>query len=193
MKNKIIVVMLIVSSVLVINLSIPIVISSIVIDDSEPDLDCEGSLFWDEIVPGSTITGSFIVRNIGDAGSELDWEIADYPDFGHGCSWTFEPMEGLDLTPSDGDVIVNVTVVAPEIEETTFSGVVTVINQENCSDSDIIDVGLITPKTKHSTNQFFIQVVNQILQRFQVLERILTLYPLSINRKTPFLQNGDPH
>jgi len=49
-----------------------------------PDLECGGSLTWTwtNVEPGSTVTESFTVKNVGDSGSELDWEISNYPSWG---------------------------------------------------------------------------------------------------------------
>jgi len=52
----------------------------------EPDLDCNGSLSWTDVPPGSTVEGSFEVSNIGEDGSELDWEVIEWPDWGN---WSF--------------------------------------------------------------------------------------------------------
>jgi hypothetical protein len=47
-----------------------------------PDLDCTGSLSWTSVPAGSTVTGEFTVSNIGDSGSLLNWEVAEYPGWG---------------------------------------------------------------------------------------------------------------
>ncbi len=75
-----------------------------------PDLDCEGSLSWAKVKPGATVLGNFTVQNIGDATSELDWIITEWPDWGE---WTFTPESGTDLTPEDGSITILVQVVAP--------------------------------------------------------------------------------
>jgi len=65
-----------------------------IIDDYDPayeDLDAQGKLTWVRAPPGSTVTGSFTVENIGDPGSELDWEITEWPSWG---SWDFDPNIG---------------------------------------------------------------------------------------------------
>jgi hypothetical protein len=86
--------------------------------DPIPDLDCEGDLDWVDVEAGATVTGSFTVENIGEAGSELNWEIDDNPDWG---TWTFTPESGTGLLPG-APVTINVEVVAPDEPEMEFTG-----------------------------------------------------------------------
>ena len=110
----------------------------------EPDLFCIGNLKWDNVKPGETIDGSFIVQNIGETGSYLDWEIIDYPEWG---MWTFNPENGSDL-PRGYSNNVSVEVVAPDEPNKKFTGEIKVINCENPDDYCMIDVVLKTPKNK---------------------------------------------
>lgn len=48
------------------------------------DLYAHGSLGWPRVKPGSTVTGSFEVENVGSPSSELDWEITEWPSWGIG-------------------------------------------------------------------------------------------------------------
>ncbi len=106
-----------------------------------PDLDCEGSLTWTNVEPGGTVTDSFIVKNIGEPGSELDWEVITWPSWG---TWTFNPQNGTDL-PKNGETTVQVTVVAPDEQNEEFTGEVKVVNKEDSDDYCIIPVSLTTP------------------------------------------------
>lgn len=109
-----------------------------------PDLKCTGTLSWTGITPGATITGNFFIQNIGEIGSELDWEVAEYPsDWGN---WTFTPSNGIDLKPEDGVVMVNVIVIVPSQQSHQFTGNIKVVNKEDSSDFDIISVSLTTPQ-----------------------------------------------
>lgn len=114
-----------------------------------PDLDCDGGLSWTDVEPGSTVTGEFTVKNIGDPTSLLDWEIAEWPSWG---TWTFTPSSGNDLTPEDGAITVTVSVVAPDEENEEFSGEVKIVNTEDSSDFEIISVSLATPVNQNSAN-----------------------------------------
>ena len=138
--------------------------------EPEPDLDCNGELSWVDVEPGVTVTGSFTVSNIGEADSLLDWEIESYPDWG---TWTFTPNGGEDLTPEDGPVTVEVSVVAPDEPSQEFSGTVKVVNSEDDSDFCIIDVSLATPVSLHS---LILQFLERLMQRFPLLERLLSCY-----------------
>jgi hypothetical protein len=113
----------------------------------EPDLDCSGSLSWTDVAPGSTVTDSFTVKNIGDSYSQLDWIITEKPSWG---TWTFTPSNGDDLKPEDGIVTVHVSVKAPDEQEETFDGNIKVVNKEDSSDYCIIPVSLVTPKNNNN-------------------------------------------
>jgi len=137
---------------------------------SFPDLDCDGTLVWVDVTPGSTVTGSFTVRNIG-PGSLLDWEIESYPNWG---TWTFTPSSGNDLTPEDDPVTVSVSVVAPDEQNQDFTGEVKIVNSDDPDDFCIIDVSLATPV---SQNSFILQFLERLMDRFPMLERILSSRP----------------
>ena len=139
-------------------------------DGPESDLFCDGSLNWDKIKPGSTVEGSFTVENIGIPGSLLDWEIIEYPEWG---IWSFNPLYGDDLTPEDGPVTINVSVVVPEDKNTEFSGEVIIANIDNISDNCSIPVYLKTPKSKSFS--FIIHWFEWLLERFPILERLLNI------------------
>ena len=75
-----------------------------------PNLDCTGSLTWTEVKKGATVTGTFTVSNIGDAHSNLDWKVLEWPTWG---TWSFAPSNGDNLKPEDGSKTISVSVVAP--------------------------------------------------------------------------------
>jgi hypothetical protein len=108
-----------------------------------PDLDCTGSLSWSDVKPGTTLTGSFQVENSGDSGSLLDWTV-NTSSLTWG-TWTFTPADGHGLTPEQGPVTVEVSVVAPDEKNTEFQGAIKVQNADNASDFDTIPVVLKTP------------------------------------------------
>ncbi len=108
----------------------------------EPDLDCEGSLSWSNIKPGAIVEGSFKVQNIGDNGSILNWTI-DMSSITWG-NWSFIPEFGVNLTPEDGQMTVQVSVVAPNEIYSEFQGNIIIENQDNSSDFGLIPVYLKT-------------------------------------------------
>jgi hypothetical protein len=130
-----------------------------------PDLSCEGDLNWVNVTAGSTVNGSFMVENVGDSGTQLDWKVEKEPSWG---SWTFEPESGEDLTPEDGSITVNVTVIAPDKKNKEFTGSIKLINKNNSMDYCNINVKLVTPKNKPYNR-------NLLLQRF--LENHLRVFP----------------
>ena len=130
-------------------------------EDPVTDLDCEGFLDFTDIMPGETVTDSFYVENIGEPGSELNWEIESYPDWG---DWTFIPDSGTGLTPEDGYFEVEVSIVAPDEKNENFHGEILIVNSDDSSDTCNIDVSLATP-------------VNQPVQ-YPLLELFRERFPL---------------
>jgi len=110
-----------------------------------PNLDCEGALCWTEVEPDSIVGDSITVTNIGQSSSKLDWKIESCPNWGN---WTFTPSSGNDLEPIDGSITVGVFIVAPNMEESAFTGEVKIVNKNNSSDYSTISVSLTTPKNK---------------------------------------------
>lgn len=139
----------------------------------DPDLDCDGSLSWTKVPAGSTQTGTFVVKNIGETSSLLDWEIESQPEWG---IWTFTPEEGYDLTPEYGPYTVQVSVVAPDKPNTEFTGEVKIVNKDNSSDFCTIDVSLATPKNRaFNINLLFLRFLEQHPHLFPILRHVLGL------------------
>lgn len=132
--------------------------------ESIPDLECEGDLSWVDVSPNSTVTGSFTVENVGDPGSELNWEVTSFPEWG---VWTFTPASGSGLTPENGPLTVNVSVTAPPDENTEFTGRVKVVNTDNISDYCEIDIYLKTPRSKSMYHPVQSRIINQVPNAFQ--------------------------
>lgn len=139
-------------------------------DPGEEDLDCDGSLSWTEIEPGSTVSGEFTVENIGEPGSLLDWEISEYPDWG---TWTCTPDQGDNLMPEDGPVTVEVEVVAPDDPNEDFEGEITLVNSNDPADICIIDVSLATPQGQPQIWPHIPQIYHHKLQDIQTRIKII--------------------
>lgn len=105
-------------------------------------LFCNGSLSWVDVKPGATMTGSFTIENVGAALTNLSWTITGWPEWG---VWTFSQLEGDHLTPEDGPLTIDVSVIAPRRWNKEFSGQITIVNSQNTSDNDTISVSLATP------------------------------------------------
>jgi len=144
------------------------------------DLECTGSLSWSRIKQGSTVYGNFIVKNVGESGSLLDWKISEYPSWG---TWVFTPSEGYDLTPEAGEITVVVTLVAPKAKSISFvynlykteefTGNVTITNQENPSDKEVIPVSITVSKSKAFT---YLDFYRLLIFRFPFFEKMLKQY-----------------
>jgi hypothetical protein len=131
-------------------------------DTATPELDCSGLLSWTNVEPGAAVTGSFKVQNIGDVNSTLNWTV-NTTSITWG-SWTFTPESGDNLTPGDGEVTIQVSVVAPDEGDAEFQGYIRVENEQNSSDYDTIPVYLKTPRdllTIHMRiHQFFMKWIH---------------------------------
>jgi hypothetical protein len=113
------------------------------INFTDPDLTCNGTLSWDEIKPGTTIQGNFTVSNSGAPLSYLNWEVTSYPTWG---TWSFTPASGTNLLSGE-NVTVHVDVIAPKEKHTPFQGNITIVNTENPNDYCMLHVTLTTPYT----------------------------------------------
>jgi len=112
---------------------------------SQPDLQCEGTLSWTNITPGKVVVGNFIVENIGTPLSYLDWKIDSWSDWG---TWAFSPTSGENLTPEDGPVTVLVQIIAPNVKNSKYSGMIKIVNINDENDFCIIQTSLNTSKIK---------------------------------------------
>ncbi len=141
------------------------------IPEPEPDLDCEGSLSWTDVPAGSTVEGSFEVSNIGEDGSELNWEVIAWPDWG---DWMFTPNGGTGL-PGGGSVTVVVSVIAPSEKKKTFTGNVTIVNTDNSSDFYEITASLTTPRAINGSYLLKL-ILEKYPNMFPILRHLIKLY-----------------
>jgi len=137
-----------------------------------PNLDCSGTLSWIDVTPGGTVTGTITVENVGEPESLLDWEISEYPDWG---DWSFDPENGSGLTPEDGPETIGVSVVAPDEENTEFTGEIILVNSENTDDTCSIDVSLATPVNQFQSNQQIPSFLQIIIERYPILRQVFGL------------------
>jgi len=130
-------------------------------DPEVSDLDCIGSLSWENVQTGEMVNGSFQVQNIGGSASLLNWTInISSIDWG---TWYFSEEFGYNLTPEDGEVIIQVSVIAPDEQNSEFEGYLRVENLDNPEDFDIVPVYLKTPQNTHLNKQ----ISNKFLQEFK--------------------------
>jgi hypothetical protein len=147
---------------------------------SKPILNCIGFFNWTDIEPASTVTGTFIVENIGTPLSNLDWEISNWPYWG---VWTFDPKSGSNLKPEDGLEIVSFSFRAPNVSNSRYDGQITITNVENDSNYCTIETSLITPK--HSNDKFFdlFNIIDQIKKNFIFFRNIIFYQNLILDNK----------
>ena len=118
-------------------------------DQPDGKLVCKGSLSWSDVKPGATKTGSFTIENVGPTGSELDWEIKSWPSWG---SWSFNKKSGTGLKDS---ISISVTVTAPDVKNTDYSGEIRVVNSDNSDNDDTVKVSLGTSRSRVVMQSFF--------------------------------------
>ena len=136
----------------------------------KPELDCSGTLSWTDVTPGDTVTGTITVENIG--AGELSWEIDSFPDWG---TWTFDPYSGTDLLAGDS-LTIDVEVIAPFVQEETFTGEVVLVNSEDLTDTCTISVSLATPQGQVQPHQQnLIRFFENHPNLFPLLQRLLGL------------------
>ena len=107
------------------------------------------------------------VQNIGDAGSLLNWKV-NTSSITWG-TWSFTPASGENLTPEDGQVTVQVSVIAPNEKNSEFQGQLRADNQDNSSDFDLILVDLKTPVNIHVFYTLFFQIMLKFKNFFSEL------------------------
>jgi len=142
------------------------------ITDISADIQCDGTLSWENVVPGGTVEGSFTIENTGYLYSELSWEIDEYPDWG---DWTFTPSSGDDFLPDD-PVTIGVTVLAPDDPNTEFTGEVKIVNSDDPSDYCIIPVSLVTPVNQQvDIHPLFQRILERFPNAFPILRHLMGL------------------
>lgn len=98
--------------------------------DPVPDLECYGDLVFYNVELGDVLVKTIEVRNVGDPGSLLDWEIESIPDWG--C-WMFTPDSGDDLLAGEAEDI-EVEIIVPDENGYVLDGEVVIVNSENPDD-----------------------------------------------------------
>jgi len=145
--------------------------SFVVEPDPQSKIHTEGTLAWVRVNPSSTLLGSFTIENIGAVESLLNWEIAEYPNWG---TWTFTPKTGQNLKPEDGTCTIEVEIIAPDDKNTDFSGKIKIINKNSKSDYATISVSLSTPKNKTEYQlPLFVRFLDNHPHLFPLLRQLL--------------------
>ena len=146
--------------------------------DPEPelfsDLHCNGSINWVNIKPNIFIYNDFTLENIGDEGSLLNWEVAEYPE--EWGTWAINPSEGENLTVENGKIKIRVSVLTPEEPEQNFTGEIKITNKDDPSDYEIIPISLSTSKNKRiDIGSLFLKFIMNHPLLFPILRQLLEL------------------
>ncbi len=139
-----------------------------------PDLECQGSLNWTKIKPTESVNGEFKIKNLGDPGSKLNWEISEYPS-DWDIKWHFIPDSGTGLTPEAGIVTVNISFIAPITSNKKFFGKIKVINVDNLSDYCELDVYLQIPRSKPIFHSLLYRIFERFLNTFPMFRQLLEI------------------
>ena len=141
-------------------------------DTQTPDLECEGRIVWTNVKQGATVNDTFKVKNIGPAGSMLNWQIKSDPGFG---TWTFNPSSGTNLAGGSSTTVI-ATCVAPKYvsipEDTKFTGEIEVENTDDPSDVCEVQVELTVPRSRNIKDTFFLRIILQFKEIFPLLNLI---------------------
>ncbi len=137
-----------------------------------PDLECSGSITWNDVKPGATVIGDFQIQNTGDPASLLNWTV-NITSITWG-TWSLDPEHGENLTPEEGPVTVHVSVVAPDEKNSNFDGYIRVENKDNHSDFGVIPVYLNTVASQDlSLRQIFVNFFERFPNVFPILRHLL--------------------
>jgi len=132
------------------------------------DLNCNGMISLQDVTPQETIYSMVIVENIGITGSTLDWSVESLPSWGQ---WSITPYSGDGLTPEQGPITLNISLIVPNKKNSEFTGSITIINENNPSDRDYIPISITTPHNKnlrllsyilYDNHPFFLKILNEL-------------------------------
>ncbi len=126
----------------------------------EADLYCSGSIIFNDVEPGKTVdsSDSFIIKNRGDSGSVLRWDIKSEPNFGR--NWNIIDEDGFIYTQfpeieGGSQKEFWISVYTPTDQEESFSGQIVFKNLEDPTDTDSLTISINTPKNKHRVRNVF--------------------------------------
>jgi len=143
------------------------------IDGYEPDLESStNSLTWKRVKPNQMQTDNILIYNAGNANSPLDWEVIQYPSWG---TWTIQPSSGDDLRPEDGIEYIQVSVVAPNVQDEDYLGKIQIVNKEDALDICEIQITLSTSKNKATGYTPFLDFLQDHPNMFSLLRQLLDL------------------
>lgn len=147
-----------------------------------PKPDIKSEMYWDHYIFDlniwrfNTYEQKIRIRNAGDPGSKLDWEVfydypANHPNWG---SWDIDPLRGYELEPSYGSVTITFSFRAGIFDDSTYLSF-HVVNKENPDDyiwiSYIIKVNTLSRTRQYNTP--FLHFLENHPNMFIILQRLL--------------------
>ena len=141
-------------------------------EPSNPDLECEGDIRWEDVVPGSIITDFFQVRNNGDAGSILHWKIDESTIPTWGTNWSFTPNASI-LTTDMGWITVDVKFEAPPEKNKEFNETIKLVNAADSGDYCEIEISIKNPRSRATFNTFLLQLFERFPNAFPIIRQLL--------------------
>jgi hypothetical protein len=145
-----------------------LMIDDFTVTEGDPAICCDGSLTWDDVPPGTTVTDTFEICHCGDNGTILNWQFESAPSW-PGAIFEIEPDSGQGLLEGEC-VTITVNVTAPTNTTEEFTGKIKMVNSDDPTDFCEIDISLTTPRVK-SVNTPLIQ---RIIERFPNLHRLFS-------------------
>ena len=134
------------------------------------DLFAYGDLSWQDEKAGTELSAEIIIENQGESGSQLDWEITEWPTWGE---WTFSQTNGNDLKPEQGQLIIEVTIIVPDEKNAAHEGELIIKNVNDANDFEVIPIRLTTTKNKVSLFDSFEQIRTLLKDRVSLFETFI--------------------
>ena len=135
-----------------------------------PDLQAEDNLQWHDVKPGTMVTGELYIQNQGDPDSSLDWEIRQWPEWGE---WTFSQTSGSDLSSDQNMITVTIEIQVPGEKNTEFDGQLVIVNQDDETDNEQIQIQLTTAQPRNNVLSWIQQIQTFIKQKTSVFNQII--------------------
>lgn len=138
----------------------------------EPDLECrvsqEFNLEFGKVEIGDDLVGKFYIRNDGETGSKLHWEVdtSNFPSVGR---WSMDPSGGNNWKPEYGEKEVVVTIKVEK--DVNFDGFLKVYNVDDPADKEFITFKITTPRNRAYGNPLF----QRIFDLFPILLDLLNI------------------
>jgi len=148
-----------------------------------PDLECEGELRWDNVLPGTFVNSTIIVINNCDVGSMLRWEVDvdSLPDWGTNwtVNWTIIAYGGGPYIHTNYGYVGSTTpeeiiveVKAPETKG-KYSGEIVLVNSDNSEDTCSISISCTVPRSRTSYNTLLQHLFERFPNAFLILRQLL--------------------